>query len=47
LSESRNSDRLPVTIVDVYGRLMQWIVDGGRLPFARVVVDEAQDLPVA
>lgn len=36
-----------VTIADVYGRLARWAMDGGRLPFTHVVVDEAQDLSVA
>ncbi|WP_454888300.1 3'-5' exonuclease [Sphingobium herbicidovorans] len=36
-----------VTVADIYGRLTQWINEGGRLPFTHVVIDEAQDLSVA
>jgi superfamily I DNA/RNA helicase len=35
------------TWADVYGRLTDWLADGGALPFTHVVVDEAQDLSVA
>jgi superfamily I DNA/RNA helicase len=36
-----------VTAADVFGRLTQWLLDGGALPYTHIVVDEAQDLSVA
>lgn len=36
-----------ITVAELYGRLSDWIGEGGRLPFTHVVVDEAQDLSVA
>lgn len=36
-----------VTWADIYGRLTQWLLEGNRLPYTHIVVDEAQDLSVA
>jgi hypothetical protein len=43
----RLSDRRAFTWAQIYGRLTEWLREGGRLPFSYVVVDEAQDLTVA
>ncbi|MEH6718865.1 MAG: 3'-5' exonuclease [Aurantimonas endophytica] len=43
----RLAARKVITLADLYGRLTDWIDEGGALPFTHVVVDEAQDLSVA
>lgn len=43
----RLSDRGVVTWPAIYGRITDWLKNGGALPFTHVVVDEAQDLSVA
>ena len=36
-----------VTQAQIYHRLADWVLAGGRLPFTHIVIDEAQDLSVA
>ncbi|MFG1319226.1 3'-5' exonuclease [Xanthobacter autotrophicus] len=36
-----------VTQAQVYHRLSDWLLSGGRLPYTHIVIDEAQDLSVA
>lgn len=43
----RLADRGVVTDAQIYARLTRWLIQGGRLPYSHVVVDEAQDLSVA
>ena len=43
----RLAQRGLVTSAMIYGRLTEWLRDGGALPLDHVVVDEAQDLTVA
>lgn len=43
----RLTQRGLVTWAMIYGRLTEWLREGGALPFDHVVVDEAQDLTVA
>nr|WP_244959140.1 3'-5' exonuclease [Novosphingobium marinum] len=43
----RLAQRGLVTWAMIYGRLTEWLRDGGALPFDHVVVDEAQDLTIA
>jgi Superfamily I DNA and RNA helicases len=41
------AERNLVTLADLYGRLTDWLDNGGQAPFTHVVIDEAQDLSVA